>query len=346
MRMALITTTINVPTVLKLYRAFGPDVAFFVAGDERTPPETAKLVYDIGSRTVAQYISPVHQRELGYECSALIGWNCIQRRNIALLEALKWGAEIIVSIDDDNVPMDVAYFANFYSVLENPFSGLSAGSGWFDVGQLMFPRDGIDPVSQRGIPQSVLSIPKIESLVNVRVGVAQGIALGDPDISAVDRISRKYPEVHQVSAILRAGIVTDPDITLTVFNSQNTAFLRELAPAMFMYPGLGRYDDIYASLICQHIMCERALHVHFGHPFVWQERNHHNLINDLKAEMFGMEHVRDFAAFLSALTLQPDPVVHQVRMILSELSLAPRAFFPADSIKAGFAWCNDVEKVL
>ena len=37
--------------------------------------------------------------------SKLIGWNCIQRRNFAILEAYERGAEIIALIDDDNILM-------------------------------------------------------------------------------------------------------------------------------------------------------------------------------------------------------------------------------------------------
>ena len=33
-----------------------------------------------------------------------MGWNCIQRRNFAILEAYDRGAEIIALIDDDNIP--------------------------------------------------------------------------------------------------------------------------------------------------------------------------------------------------------------------------------------------------
>ena len=36
----------------------------------------------------------------------LTGWNTDRRRNFALLEALKWGADLIVSVDDDMIPMN------------------------------------------------------------------------------------------------------------------------------------------------------------------------------------------------------------------------------------------------
>ena len=42
MKTALITTTVNIPTVLALYRKLGPDVSFFVAADEKTPEIAGK----------------------------------------------------------------------------------------------------------------------------------------------------------------------------------------------------------------------------------------------------------------------------------------------------------------
>ena len=34
----------------------------------------------------------------------MIGWKCIQRRNFALIQAYKYGADVIATIDDDNIP--------------------------------------------------------------------------------------------------------------------------------------------------------------------------------------------------------------------------------------------------
>src|SRR5882724_6601092 len=117
MKTALITTTINVPTVLELYRQHGPDVAFFVAIDRKTPPEALQFFNGLPDCHVVSEGIPA------WKCSELIGWNSIQRRNIALLEAVKWGANIIVSVDDDNIPIDTAggfnrtYFQQFDAAL-------------------------------------------------------------------------------------------------------------------------------------------------------------------------------------------------------------------------------------
>ncbi|MDE2103161.1 MAG: DUF288 domain-containing protein [Patescibacteria group bacterium] len=336
MKVALIITTINVPRVLALYRKLGPDVAMFVAADEKTPLEAYSFCANIPN---CEIYSPDRQRELGYECSALIGWNCIQRRNIALLEAVKWNADFIVSIDDDNIATDLTYFGEFNFAFAG-VNGLKASSsfGWFDPGCLLVPQ-----TKHRGFPISIKSDPVFEPVTDAHIGVAAGLCLGDPDIDACTRIATA-PIIYSVSELGRAGVVVDPHDANTVFNSQNTAFIRELAPAMFMLPGVGRYDDIYASLICQCIMRENNLHVHFGQPFIWQERNQHNLISDLRAEINGMEKVEHMANFLNACIMPSNNQIENLRGIYKTLVQAE--LIPQQASEAALAFLDDVEKVL
>lgn len=334
MKVGLITTTINVPRVLELYRAYGPDVRFFVATDVKTPEAAIKFCKDLGNIDVFFFGSSP------WKCFEIIGHNSIQRRNIALLEALKWGAEIIVTIDDDNQPLHYGYFSRFIDRLEFPFNGIRcATAGWFDVGRLLEPR-----AKHRGVPFYMDDAPfRWDHSIGAKVGVAAGICIGDPDVDAVTRLQTE-PEVHRVSELLRAGIVTDPRTTTTVFNSQNTCFLRELAPAMMMLPGCGRYDDIFASLICQRVMRERGLHVHFGQPFVWQQRNEHNLLKDLSNEIWGMEHLPEFADFLDRIIFGPGTVIEHCQAIYLALEHVP--WFPAQATDCGLAFLQDCEAVM
>lgn len=345
MKIALITTTINVPHVLKLYRKNAHplyDIKFFVAGDEKTPLEAYEFCAAIDN---CEIYSPERQRELGYACSELIGWNSIGRRNIMTLEALAWGADIIVTIDDDNAPFDYGYFRAFSTHLDDGgFMGVKASSKskWFDVGQLF------DPVApHRGFPHTKKSEQMFHPITDARVGLAAGICMGDPDIDAATRIVNG-PIVHRVSELLRAGIVTDPRETWTVFNSQNTGFLRELAPAFFMAPGLGRHDDIFASLIVQRVMRERKMHVHFGTPFVWQQRNEHDLIKDLSVEIFGMSQVVRLGDWLASMALPEGSVVEQVAAIMAAADSSGLSYgvLPQQTVEAFDAWLHDCEKVL
>ena len=339
MKIAVATTTIRVPVAMRALAACAPAVRFFVAGDRKSPhTEIEMLCREIGN---AEYLynATMHGPYAPYDSTC--------RRNIALLAALRWGADIIVLWDDDNLMINSGHFHLFDYRIERAFHGLQATGPWFDPGSLTLP-----PVHHRGFPHAYrvrgdsppCDVPSVlRPVTGAKVGVAAGLWLGDPDIDACDRIAGA-PRVHGIAEIARAGVVVDPKQTWTVFNSQNTAFVRELAPAMMMLPGVGRHEDIFASLITQRVMRELGYVTHFGLPLVFQERNSHDLLDDLSLETFGMRHTLDFATWLGAMDLGFAPVLNMVRMIYSRMSAIP--WMPPQVREAGLAWCDDVEKVL
>lgn len=342
MKIALVTTTINVPHVLRLYRALDPDVRFFVAVDRKTPSWTPDFTVSL------QPVVPVWGED--YACSEPIGWNSIQRRNIATLEALRWGADLIVSVDDDNIPADPYYFHSYKAALseltptgtqDRHWSGLLASpeNPWFDIGAFLNPVS-----SHRGFPhQEAGRRPRLSYVVEGKIGVCAGIVLGDPDIAAMTRIVQA-PHVLGVSPILNYGVAVNPRHTWTVFNSQNTALIRDLVPAFCMLSGVGRYDDIFASLIVQRVARHTGHHVLFGPPFVYQERNVQDLQRNIADEMFGMRHILEFAEWLDGLDLSNASVLDATRGIFTLMSALD--WMPAQTREAGLAWCSDVEKVL
>ena len=98
MKKFIITTTINTPT--KAIRKFdnNPDWSLIVIGDKKTPKD-----YNLKNGI---YVSPDEQEHYDKSLSDAIGWNCIQRRNFGFLKAYDLGADIIATIDDDNIPLN------------------------------------------------------------------------------------------------------------------------------------------------------------------------------------------------------------------------------------------------
>lgn len=330
MKTALITTTIHIPHVLRLYRKYGPDVKFFVAGDRKTPNEAFDFLRSLDNCCILP-------EEPDYKCAKLIGHNSIQKRNLALLEAFKWGAEIIISVDDDNAPLDSNCFWDWTQNFEFGFDGLCAGGNeWFDPGTLLIP-----PAVQRGFPIERVGWAEFSTVVDAKVGVVAGTCILDPDTSAYFRIAN-HPEIHQVSKLLEAGIVVDPK-TRTVFNSQATAIVRELAPAWSMWCGVSRFDDILASLVVRRVMRDRGYYVKFGKPLVLQQRNHHDLVKDLSGEIWGMQRVVEIAEFLDSLCLSSS-VIGDCRYIFWALQKLP--WLPPVTSAAALAFLDDAEKVL
>ncbi len=339
MKTALITTTIRVPEVLRDYRKLDPEAFFFIAGDRKTPHrELEDFTRSLGH---ARYYSDSDQEKLGYESSEVIGWNKIMRRNIALLEAIKWGADVIVTVDDDNHPLDPDYFGTFRNILTRPFSGLcvSSKSGWFNAGEWLTPR-----VYHRGFPHPLRhQAPGLETkkVSGMRVGIAAGMWLGDPDIDAVERLALR-PMVEGVSSELKAGVVLEHGC-VGPFNTQNTAFVRALAPLMMVFVGVGRFDDIFASFVAQKLMSGEGFHVHYGQPMVRQDRNEQDLIRNLEDEIFGMRHTLRFWKDLSAF----DPGAGSIPEKLGRLGNEFKKwdYLPPVMAEQTAAWCRDLGKI-
>ncbi len=346
MKIALCTTTIHVPHALKLLRKCSDNVKFFIALDQKSPFK--ELAGFMTGDPMSCWLTPGWQ-EQKWKCSEALGWNTLARRNIAFLEALKWGADVIYSWDNDNIPVDLDHFTHFEYWLHSGIKvtgtdTLRARSGgaidnerWFDPGSLLIPA-----TRHRGFPHDKPVSKLASSVTDAMIGIAAGLVIGDPDIDASTRIERA-PDIANVHILGSTGIVVDPH-TWTVFNSQNTAVIRALMPAWFMMPGVGRHDDIYASLILQRVAREYKLHVHFGPPFTYQQRNEHDLVADLRKEIDGMENVRKLAAVLDDITLPGKSVIEDTCAIYSALRYC--SLLPIESVNAALVWLEDCAGVM
>lgn len=151
----------------------------------------------------------------------------------------------------------------------------------------------------------------------------------------------KAPRVLGATDILRNGFVVHPE-AFAVFNSQATAFRRELAPAFAQfYNHQGRNTDIFASLLMRRIMREKNFYTYFGPPMAYHARTPRPLFKDLKAEMWGMEHIAEFADYLRRAPLLDAPVVDQCRVLTEGCNI-----FTDENKEAAMAWYNDVERAL
>lgn len=302
MKQALVTTTIFVPEVLRSYRELDADVQFVIAGDLKTPHEEVEALCDeLGNAT---YIGPDQQEGEHPRLSRAIGFNSVQRRNFAVIEAAKLDPDVIVTIDDDNAPMG-DYFAQIEAAFSGPDVYLADGE-WFNIGEFAeesYTYRGF-PYSQE--PRAVLHSqePQAAHAGQARIGVVNGLIYGDPDINATERIERD-PEVTDYGDVAKGGIVLNPSRTWSPINSQNTAYRAGLAPLMLVLPHVGRYDDIWGSYIAQSVLRATGHHVLFGEPFVRQDRNDHDLITDLQHELLGMRHTDQLVACLRAIDVDP-----------------------------------------
>lgn len=274
----IVTTTINPPTeALKKFAAMD-DWKLIVVGDLKTPHELYR------SMDKVIYLSPEDQEKRYPDISKTIGWKTIQRRNLGFIEAYNLGADIVATVDDDNIPTK-DWGKSIFVGKEAIFLEVRNHQGWVDPIWEVFQGYSIwERLWHRGFPIQRLSERKTSSkstLISITPKVQANFWNGDPDIDAIQRIT------------LSPSVVTPkfkPFTTrcLSPFNSQNTFVSRDVLQYYMCLPFIGRMDDIWGAYVLEQIMdVKNNPFVVYDNATVYQDRNIHDYVKDLEAEMMG-----------------------------------------------------------
>lgn len=347
MKFVLISTTIHVPHILKQWRKTLDDVSegnvIIVTGDLKSPhKEIQAMMEDLPGQHVSNiYLRPDEQ--IHWASSEVIGWNCIQRRNIALLEAMSLNPEYIITVDDDNAPAGTRHLEQVKRYMELGLHPedviINSDTGWFNPCSHLVP-----PTVHRGYPLDRRHVATPQSsykdateAADIKIGVHASFWSGEPDIDAIERMVI----APIIEADQQLGFSAALDIgTWAPFNSQATTFRAELAPLMMVWPGCGRYDDIWASYLARKVMDHFGFHVVYGHPFVHQDRNPHNLMTDLKAEMYGMEHTPALVETLRQIDLTgSESIIDAMARVMD--GVGPLTFINEQTRESFGAWIYD-----
>jgi len=269
MKKIIVTTSINPPTeAIERFDSFS-EFELIVIGDKKTP-EGYKLKR-------GHYISPDDQFKMYPRLSELLGWNCIQRRNIGFLIALKMGADVIATIDDDNIPHE-GWGKNILIGKKLDIKNYQSNIGIFDpIGATNYPH-----LWHRGFPIQMIkdrSYQDFKITSNI-VKIQADFWDGDPDIDAIGRM------IHRPDCKFDNSLFPFTSNTIAPFNSQNTFISRELMKDYFMFNGIGRLDDIWGAYYLQAVSGIRPV---FNYATVTQQRNAHDLTKDFSLEIIGYE---------------------------------------------------------
>ena len=264
----IVSTTINHPTeAIKKYDNM-KDWYLIVVGDKKTP-KNYKLKNGI-------YLNPSDQVKIDKKLSDLIGWNCIERRNLGLVYAKKLKADIIALVDDDNIPytnwgknliLGKKIEVNFFNIKNFVFDPLYY-TNYPNLWHRGYPVNLIDE-REKVKPKKKIIIPDVQA----------DFWNGDPDIDAICRMMFK-PDCKFLNKDFPIY-----SKKLSPFNSQNTFISSNILSNYFLFPDQGRMHDIWASYYLQYF---RKVNVVYNRPSVLQKRNKHNLITDLKNEFIGL----------------------------------------------------------
>lgn len=301
MKKFIITTTINHPTeaTIKFCEISDKkDFQFVIIGDTKTPHEEYHNLESIYQNVT--YLPPVTQSELYPELSDIIGWKTIQRRNIGFVYAYEQGADVVATVDDDNIPYECwgddimigkEIEVDLYENTSCPY---------FDAISTTEHND----LWHRGFPIEYLQVKnniEYKGKTKITPLVQAEFWDGDPDIDAICRLSKK--------PIVKFNHF-EPFTTnqLTPFNSQNTFLHRSVLKYYSVFPYTGRMDDIWGAYVMQYHFPNSVL---FNKATVYQARNPQDLVKNLENEVIGyrntlnlLDNLKDYMSLLPEKTVE------------------------------------------
>jgi len=298
-RIAIVVTTIFEPAFLDGYvqnlRRFGrDDVEIIVIIDRKTPASVAERCAHFG------LLCPTLDEQEAFlrrfpSMAGRIPYDSDNRRNVGFLMALDRGAELLISIDDDNYCLDDVDFVGEHLAAGTTIETASTESddGWINICSLLESSTN-DEIFPRGFPyfqrRQARSLREDASLP-ARVAINVGLWLSDPDVDAMTRLTQA-PRIRAAKDhSIRLGTGT-----WTPINTQNTAVVRE-AIAAYYYVRMGfslgglridRYGDILSGYLIQKCVKTRGDAIRIGSPIADHRRTPHNLFKDLYHELAGM----------------------------------------------------------
>ena len=304
----IVTTTINVPTFLEGYRKnieqHGHDEPLYiVVGDRKSHPDTSSFCKKLPN---CIYLDVPSQEAYMRKFPALgehLPFNSIERRNIGMLLAYERGAEVIITLDDDNFSTnhDVLKWHGAVGEISKEIE-FSSSSGWFNVCSALEERNEVE-FYHRGYPSEqrwrdgelIVKYGEHKSVVNA------GLWLDNPDIDAITRLERElYVEGYKIGHPRHFALAPG---TWSPFDCQNTALAREVIPAYFLSPCIGRHSDILASYVVNRLTEHFGHVIAFGNPLALHTRTPHNLWKDLDIEREGMSVTDSFCNALRGMKI-------------------------------------------
>jgi hypothetical protein len=349
----VVVTTIWEPAWLAGYldnlRAHGREheVTVRIICDQKTPvsvyaaaAEARKAGFRVVCPTLEEQSRYLRSRAIPDD---FVPWNSDNRRNIGFLQAWEDGAEVLISIDDDNYCRPDSDFVGSHHVVgaaatEVPSARLATGKAWFNIcslleattAQAFFPRGY--PYAARDANQQARLEPLPAGLG--RVAVNAGLWLDEPDVDAITRLALR----PRIRAAAPEAVILD-EATWSPINTQNTALLREAIPAYY-YVRMGfalqglridRFGDILSGYFLQKCAKHLGDVVRLGSPVADHRRTPHNLFKDLYHELAGIVLIEELLPWLQELKLTGNTYPEAYASLADALAENAQRF-------AGFVW--------
>ena len=194
------------------------------------------------------------------------------------------GAKVIYETDDDNFPD----FFDVFDLDKSDLQGLHINTS--DTTYNILAHFGQSSVWPRGFPLGSIagaSVAREYALCKpTRPPIQQGAVIGDPDVDAIFRLSRKSSQKDlYLQFDKHAPVVRLPPGTFSPYNSQNTMFMYEAFWSLSLpAEKTMRTCDIYRSYIAQRLLWLIGETIAFYPPTAISYRNAHSYVDDFKDE--------------------------------------------------------------
>lgn len=353
---AIVVTTIFEPAFLDGYiddlerNGRSGQVDLIVIVDRKTPPTVAQRCAYHRERGHSIVCPTVEEQDVWLGkfpgLRERIPYNSDNRRNIGYLLALHRGAEVLISIDDDNYCISGGDFVGAHAVSGSDCTAPEAISndGWYNVATMLRGHPAFE-IYPRGFPYAARNKPRKVTMgppVTRRVAMNAGLWLGDPDVDAITRlgIAPRIDSANAQSVLLGPG-------TWSPINTQNTSLSRE-AVAAYYYPRMGysvggmtidRYGDILSGYFAQKCAQSLGHSIRVGSPVANHRRTPHNLFKDLYHELAGMVIIEDLLPWLRELRISESGYANAYQALAQALEERASGF-------SGFVWDNGAREFL
>ncbi|MFP5304970.1 MAG: hypothetical protein ACLGI7_03990, partial [Gammaproteobacteria bacterium] len=279
----IVVTTIFEPAWLAGYldnlRAHGrsDDVTLRIICDRKTPATVYSAAqaaqregFHIDCPTLDEQQAYLHKLGLRDD---FIPWNTDNRRNIGFLRAWESGADVLISIDDDNYCRADSDFVGSHHVVgssvgKDTAASVAAGAPWYNICELLDLQTGA-AVYARGYPYAARE-PQQKATANGAPGTLSGrtialnagLWLDDPDVDALTRLALG----PRAAAAAPQAVLLAPE-TWSPINTQNTGLMRAAIPAYYYirmgFPLQGLRIDRFGDILSGYFVQKCAKHL--GH---------------------------------------------------------------------------------
>lgn len=264
-------TTINENTVVETLW----DEGAIVIKDEKTPTSVPGIGVNIQDIVMKQWSKKLNK---------YIPRNSDARRNIGYLFALDAGADVVISLDDDNYPV-----LSFDTFLDLHCAGgkldtteITSQTDWFNYLALLDNSREAE-IYPRGFPYFARFKEPMEQTTykKRKIAINQGLWYGSPDVDAITHLTTPcvITKKQHVSHLIMSRNTWAP------INTQNTSISKQ---AMYCYyyfeRPFGRHGDIIGGYLARKCIDAMNQRVSYGYPMVDHRRNKHDYIKDMIAE--------------------------------------------------------------